>query len=715
MTTSFAENLTYHQRYHEDITQSEISAINEDTRSRQQIIRHALQLIVEKKRFLNNLLLVSRLSSKLLSRIFSYLTCDVSSHPKVPPYQCITFTHVCHRWREIALQTHDLWSYIHLGHPECVALYLERSGQSLLQVTSMRGHRLPSRYPPRKQLHSPSDVESLKLVLGQSHRLRALTLDLPIHAIEEAFVVFRTNLVNAPVLRSITLLNRSLYSRDSGSPDILFARSFPALLRIQVSRYPIVRHPALLQFTALDSLIIRNSSQLSDCPIQRLLHVLRNNPKMRVLEYTDKLYVPCPHSNTVPDEPSSLVNLPSLETLEISASADCINHFLTRCTFPSSTITIFNACHEMYSELTPEDVAVALGTLQSIITHISHRAVPMVGLGLSFDDLEEVDDDEFATPLPLISQLLIETYHFDPSLTATFVGRSCLNKRNQFRFDYPSPLDSSHADILHNLLYNLPLSNVIYLRLDTDLMSPVYDAFTKDVGVAVSSLIERCSISGIQVLELSGYIPLVLPFILDSANHTHSSADPIINTTTQSCRCSPLLSSLHTLIFSRTREKTRPDSLYGPKHLDFGSVFDALQSQGVRRDGTCSRLSVLVLQQCSLELETLYELVDSVSDIVFQRGRFTTNPPSAPYDPPPLHHSPQRSSPAVEESEVLPDADLDRLFTLPGPPTMPEDIPFEGGVGEVCWDAYVAKGRVTFDFRGSSGIQIEHMPPVSGW
>ena len=112
---------------------------------------------------------------------------------------------------------------------------------------------------------------------------------------------------------------------------------------------------------------------------------------------------------------------------------------------------------------------------------------------------------------------------------------------------------------------------------------------------------------------------------------------------------------------------------------------------------------------CDASQRTLYDLVDAVSAIVGQRGRFTLNPPLITLPPTRRRDpSPARADNAKErlKSATLPDADLDNQ--LP-PPAQTVAVPAgeEHDVVPVkkSWDEYVRYNSVVFDFRGSSGVQ----------
>ena len=184
------------------------------------------------------------------------------------------------------------------------------------------------------------------------------------------------------------------------------------------------------------------------------------------------------------------------------------------------------------------------------------------------------------------------------------------------------------------------------------------------------------------------------PFILKSMEQYPDSYGATHHRPTQTS----LFYSLHHLILSDITDTDIIEE--GPggditRSYDLGDVLDALQDQAIRCRGACGRFSTLVLDQCRFREGVLFELVDSVAEIVSQRGRFTNVPPTIYYPPP-------SSTPTIEP-ETLPDADLDfsdseDFFTVNRPE--PQII---------YWDTQVPFCRVTLDFRGCSGMKIgEH-------
>ncbi|KAJ7625776.1 hypothetical protein FB45DRAFT_922291 [Roridomyces roridus] len=80
----------------------------------------------------------------------------------------LLLTHICRRWRDVCLDTPDLWTSIHFttGSVELLKLWLSRTGDRLLDVTL-------------NSVHTEKATQLLELIMIQAHRLRAIHLRLP--------------------------------------------------------------------------------------------------------------------------------------------------------------------------------------------------------------------------------------------------------------------------------------------------------------------------------------------------------------------------------------------------------------------------------------------------------------------------------------------------------------------------------------------------------
>ncbi|EIW84685.1 hypothetical protein CONPUDRAFT_162049 [Coniophora puteana RWD-64-598 SS2] len=121
----------------------------------------------------NSYCLVCRLLPEMLAEIFAYVAESESSNGR--ERAIVTITHVCRRWREVALAFPNLWASVSYDeeHPNMEQFWLmyERAKEAKLDVSIKLG--------------SDSDLADEKLeimqhFLGQLYRIRELSLSLPL-------------------------------------------------------------------------------------------------------------------------------------------------------------------------------------------------------------------------------------------------------------------------------------------------------------------------------------------------------------------------------------------------------------------------------------------------------------------------------------------------------------------------------------------------------
>lgn len=119
---------------------------------------------------LNNLRLAVRLPPELLVEIFKHCA-GLLTNPDngVPPsLDWIWATHVCRRWRQVALETPMLWTSFPIIHrPSYVRAFLARSGSLPLRVHGVARASM-----------SALTKRAWKRTLEQAHRIRWLTIDI---------------------------------------------------------------------------------------------------------------------------------------------------------------------------------------------------------------------------------------------------------------------------------------------------------------------------------------------------------------------------------------------------------------------------------------------------------------------------------------------------------------------------------------------------------
>ncbi|KAI0794156.1 hypothetical protein C8Q74DRAFT_1247039 [Fomes fomentarius] len=293
------------------------------------IERHAWAIINLKRR-LNTLTLFAGLPTELLSEIFLHLARDSYENHQQSTYplrslRWIMVTHICHSWREVALNSPRLWGYIVLTHPPFVNEFLARSKSAPLWITAA--------------LLSSGDekFKVLEEVLhGESQRLAELRLSGPIRTLLDACQKLGQS---ATLLETLVLSKHPIPSADTLDsthiPHTMFSLSLPHLRAVEIRRLGISwDHPIF--FANLTRLIIHGRPIGQDLigTFECFLSVLERMPDLQVLDLEDTI-PPTPAENTESLPPvSRKVTLPHLRHISlVSTHLECAN-LLNHLTLP---------------------------------------------------------------------------------------------------------------------------------------------------------------------------------------------------------------------------------------------------------------------------------------------------------------------------------------------------------------------------------------------
>ncbi|KAJ8690805.1 hypothetical protein PTI98_012204 [Pleurotus ostreatus] len=191
----------------------------------------------------NRYLPVSKLPPEVLSTIFEFIAMTIEDD--VEPYSdLLSATQVCRLWRQVALLSPRIWSFIYCSAmPRLVDLFLERSKSAPLHL-----------------LYSDDNVpENVQKVLNHLHRLKAINLQG-----READWSSRIISQGAPQLESLSLRNCGEIERfhppADGFPVLQYGPSSEAKASVKERSDRLGR----------DDNMARNSMPLGSCDLSRL-------------------------------------------------------------------------------------------------------------------------------------------------------------------------------------------------------------------------------------------------------------------------------------------------------------------------------------------------------------------------------------------------------------------------------------------------------------
>lgn len=226
------------------------------------------------------------------------------------------FSHVCHRWREIAVGDPSLWRFISSNNPGCVAAQLERSGSRRLDITIALEYGI-----------SPI-MTVLPSVFLELHRIQRLSLtSVSVHAMRKIV----DNLPrDCPVMESLEL--KVMDDLDvCWLPKQLFCGETSRLRSLLLQNCALQWDSHLL--SGLTSLSINfpafDSTEVS-CTVSGLLRQLHAMPELELL----RLEYCLDGGNTYIGEP---IYLPNLEVLEIRDEVVNIVPFIKNLRLPTTT------------------------------------------------------------------------------------------------------------------------------------------------------------------------------------------------------------------------------------------------------------------------------------------------------------------------------------------------------------------------------------------
>ncbi|KAJ3489866.1 hypothetical protein NLI96_g1823 [Meripilus lineatus] len=237
------------------------------------------------------------------------------------PYSWLPITHVCHRWREVALGAPRLWSRIAVnGNPTLLALVLERSQQApiVLKVNIMENQASKARrFLEILRTHTPRlcslDFRCHKFPLD----VQSLTLDKP-----------------APLLRSVVLVSVNTQDIIQNSAKLLLNFDTPVLEYLEIMNKAFVWEPTVFRPTLralrLGSILDGHRATGARYPSsQQFIQSLRKMPLLEELHLENVFPIP-----NQPYPRGEMVNFPHLKRLRLMGTSRECTLFLRHVNFP---------------------------------------------------------------------------------------------------------------------------------------------------------------------------------------------------------------------------------------------------------------------------------------------------------------------------------------------------------------------------------------------
>ncbi|KAI0682944.1 hypothetical protein BC835DRAFT_1397540 [Cytidiella melzeri] len=294
------------------------------------------------------------LPDELLGEIsVTFVLAHADASRYVKSYQWLVISHICRRWRNVAIYTQELWRNIVVNSNEdCVRTMLERSGQQPLTVVCGNDPNY-SNIP-----HATFSTE--KAIYAEMHRMQTLELRLAEGKSCQYGCTFAAlcaaQAFDAPLLESIALTD---FGHSNGVPIFSDPTTLLPKLRHLSIRGGLPSLVSSLIRPSLTSLYLMDSS--GDYTLDEVSRILANLQNLQFLilskvldPYQSAEDEPSPFDSSLPPPPpSKVVTLPRLQSVQIfDADAGFISALLLyRLRCPSSAIIHIRG----YEDSNPDD------------------------------------------------------------------------------------------------------------------------------------------------------------------------------------------------------------------------------------------------------------------------------------------------------------------------------------------------------------------------
>lgn len=356
-----------HDNPQPDGIQSSFPNLNHNSRSgnapEEQIAYHVTSAAHLRAR-LNALLPIARLPPEILGEIFSFylLATKAIDSWSSQDYRWLVVTHVCHHWREVALNTPGLWTVIAVpGNLERTQAYISRSKQAPLRIVSLPTH---DSVTPETQ---ERDLECLQLVAPEFHRAETLVLALRPRAYDAITSRFPST---TPLLKSLEV---SVFGNENWFREMAYDESIavvldrgaaPSLTNLRIMFYRLDWRKGVLSPSLVSLELLCPQDPTDGVSISEIVAVIRESP---LLEFLHLAYIlpSFPPSTTSLPPIITPASLPHIQKFYTVSSALASVYFLDHFVIPASAhvwLTIHSMCPNTAIPLLARPLASKLNT-----------------------------------------------------------------------------------------------------------------------------------------------------------------------------------------------------------------------------------------------------------------------------------------------------------------------------------------------------------------
>ncbi|TCD67484.1 hypothetical protein EIP91_012345 [Steccherinum ochraceum] len=311
---------------------------------------------------------IYRLPPEVLSLIFlNYrkqleLHVDYGAGTIAPTYRWIWITHVCHHWREVALNTAQLWTEIYIESSqkadERIRASIERSNGAPLTIVYKN--------------HTPGSLKLLRNLAPDIVHAASLTLHIPTSTMmEDVAISFPSH---APFLRHLEI--EDTYSWGTGSSHshpIFFKKCSAPILQDLTARYIQLDWSSGTLPRSLTRLHVNNSRTGTKVPVEEVVAGLAHLNNLECIDLCQVLQPTLPQNTSLQPSPIK-VEVSHLRRLTVGASTSSCARLLAALEFPAAQMKL---TLDVPSDVDVQPIAALARTLADRVEQLSPEMIAL--------------------------------------------------------------------------------------------------------------------------------------------------------------------------------------------------------------------------------------------------------------------------------------------------------------------------------------------------